>query len=184
MLYLVRHCQSSGQAPDAPLTALGHQQAERLGEWLFPLGVARIVSSSYLRARQSVEPLARQLGLVVETDHRLIERLLSPDPLDDWRACIQAAWADHDLALPGGESSRQATQRGMAAILDVLADDRQPAVVASHGNLISLLLHAFDGRPGFSTWEQLTNPDVFEVVYEPAPERSAARGQATRTWIL
>ena len=86
------------------------------------------------------------------------------------------------LALPGGESSRQATQRGMSALEEILADDRQPAVVASHGNLISLLLHAFDGRPGLSTWEQLTNPDVFEVVYEPATERSAARWQATRTW--
>ena len=54
----------------------------------------------------------------------------------------------------------------MAAVLEVLADERQPAVVASHGNLISLLLHAFDGRPGFATWEQLSNPDVFEVVYD------------------
>ena len=29
MLYLVRHCLASGQAPDAPLTTLGHEQAER-----------------------------------------------------------------------------------------------------------------------------------------------------------
>ena len=169
VLYLVRHCQSSGQAPDAPLTALGQQQAEQLAAWLRPLGVARIVSSTYLRARQSVEPLARELGLAIETDERLIERVLSTEPLDDWIERLRAAWADHDLALPGGESSRQATQRGMAAILDVLADRRQPAVVASHGNLISLLLHAFDGRP-----------DVFEVVYEPANDQAAARWQATR----
>jgi 2,3-bisphosphoglycerate-dependent phosphoglycerate mutase len=52
VLYLVRHCQSSGQAPDAPLTALGRQQAEQLAAWLRPLGVARIVSSTYLRAQQ------------------------------------------------------------------------------------------------------------------------------------
>ena len=183
MLYLVRHCQSSGQEPEAPLTALGQQQAERLGAWLLPLGVARIVSSPYLRARQSVEPLARQLGIAVETDDRLIERILSVEPLDNWREHLLAAWDDHDRALPGGESSRQATQRGMAAILDVLADGRQPAVVAAHGNLISLLLHAFDGRPGFATWEQLTNPDVFEIVYEPAVDQAAARWRATRTWM-
>lgn len=182
MLYLVRHCQSSGQAPDAPLTKLGLEQAERLAAWLRPLGIVRIVSSPYLRARQSVEPLARHLGLAVETDDRLIERMLSPEPLDDWLDRLRAAWDDHDLVLPGGESSRQATTRGLAAVTDVLADGRQPAVVASHGNLISLLLHAFDGRPGFATWEQLTNPDVFEVVYEPATDAAAARWQATRTW--
>ena len=182
MLYLVRHCQSSGQEPDAPLTTLGHEQAEQLVAWLRPRGIVRIVSSPYLRARQSVEPLARQLGIAVETDERLIERVLSPEPLDDWRGRLRAAWDDHDLALPGGESSRQATARGMAAVTEVLADGRQPAVVASHGNLISLLLHAFDGRPGFMTWEQLTNPDVFEVVYEPATDQAAARWLATRTW--
>ena len=182
MLYLVRHCQTSGQAADAPLMALGHEQAERLAAWLRPLGIARIVSSPYLRARQSVEPLAAALGLPLETDERLIERVLSPEPLDDWCQRLKAAWDDHDLALPGGESSRQATARGMAAVMDVLADGRQPAVVVSHGNLIALLLHAFDGRPGFATWEQLSNPDVFEVVYKPATAQGAARWQAMRTW--
>jgi 2,3-bisphosphoglycerate-dependent phosphoglycerate mutase len=182
LLYLVRHCQSSGQEPDASLTALGLEQAERLAAFLRPLGIARIVSSPYLRARQSVEPLARQLGLAVETDERLIERVLSAEPLDDWRERLRAAWDDHDLVLPGGESSRQATARGMAAVTEVLAGGRQPAVVASHGNLISLLLHAFDGRPGFATWEQLTNPDVFEVAYEPATDQAAARWLATRRW--
>lgn len=182
MLYLVRHCQSGGQAPDSPLTALGQEQSECLATWLLPLGIVRIVSSSYLRAHQSVEPLARQLGLGVEMDDRLIERVLSTERLDDWRGRLLAAWDDHDLILPGGESSRQATQRGMAALEEIVVDDRLPVVVASHGNLISLLLHAFDGRPGFATWEQLTNPDVFEVVYAPAGDGSAARWQATRIW--
>src|SRR5688572_30586312 len=45
LLYLVRHCQSSGQAPDAPLTPLGRQQAERLATTLRSHGIARIVSS-------------------------------------------------------------------------------------------------------------------------------------------
>jgi 2,3-bisphosphoglycerate-dependent phosphoglycerate mutase len=182
-LYLVRHCQASGQAPDAPLTPPGHEQAERLADSLQPHGIARIVSSPYLRARQSVEPLARHLGLAIETDDRLIERVLSTVSLDDWRASLQAAWDDHDLILPGGESSHQATVRGMAALEAILTDGRQPTVVVSHGNLISLLLHAFDGRPGFTTWEQLSNPDLFEIAYAPPTDRSAARWLATRTWV-
>lgn len=176
-LFLVRHCQSSGQAPDAPLTLLGHQQAERLADVLQGRGVARIVSSTYTRAIQSISPLARRLGLPVETDARLIERNLSPEPLDDWLDRLRAAWDDHDLVLPGGESSRTATQRALAALDEILADGRRPTVVVSHGNLLSLLLHSFDGRPGYATWEQLSNPDLFEVVHEPP-----ARFTATRTW--
>jgi 2,3-bisphosphoglycerate-dependent phosphoglycerate mutase len=182
LLYLVRHCQSSGQAPDAPLTPLGRQQAERLAMTLRSHGIARIVSSPYLRACQSVEPLARDLGLTVETDDRLIERVLSTEPLDDWRERLRAAWDDHDLTLPGGESSRQATRRGLAALAAILADGRRPTVVVSHGNLLALLLHAFDGRPGFTTWEQLTNPDLFEVVYTTPDGKAAASWRATRTW--
>jgi 2,3-bisphosphoglycerate-dependent phosphoglycerate mutase len=174
-LYLVRHCQSSGQAPDAPLTPLGHEQAGRLAAALGELGIQRIVSSTFLRAQQSVSPLAHRLGLPVELDARLIERTLTTEPLEDWRSALRAAWDDHDLALPGGESSRAATARGLAALRDILADGRLPAVVVTHGNLLSLLLHAFDGRPGYATWEALSNPDLFEVVYT-APDRfSAAR---------
>jgi 2,3-bisphosphoglycerate-dependent phosphoglycerate mutase len=174
-LLLVRHCQSSGQAPDAPLTPLGHQQAEHLADALAGRGVVQIVSSPYTRAVQSVEPLARRLGLEIETDDRLIERMLSSEPLDDWRERLRAAWADHDLVLPGGESSRAATQRGLAALDDILADGRRPTVVATHGNLLALLLHAFDGRPGYATWEALSNPDLFEVTHEPPARFSAAR---------
>jgi len=176
-LYLVRHCQGTGQEPDAPLTALGREQAEHLADVLQGRGTARIVSSSYARARQTVEPLARHLGLSIETDERLIERVLSPEPLEDWRDRLRAAWDDHDLALPGGESSRAATRRGLAAVEEILAGDRQPAVVVTHGNLLALLLHAFDGRPGYATWEQLSNPDVFEVVHAPR-----GRFTATRAW--
>ena len=176
-LFLVRHCQSSGQEPDAPLTPLGHQQAEQLADVLQERGVARIVSSPYTRAVQTAQPLATRLGLPLETDERLIERVLSTEPLDDWREQLRAAWADHDLVLPGGESGRAATQRGMAALTDILASGHRPTVVVSHGNLLALLLHAFDGRPGYATWEALSNPDLFEVTHEPP-----TRFTASRTW--
>jgi 2,3-bisphosphoglycerate-dependent phosphoglycerate mutase len=58
-----------------------------------------------------------------------------------------------------------------------VATGRLPAVVVTHGNLLALLLHAFDGRPGYATWEQLSNPDLFVVTHEPP-----ARFTATRSW--
>lgn len=132
--------------------------------------------------RQSIEPLACRLGLTVETDARLIERVLSTEPLPDWRERLLATWADFDVALPGGESSRVATARGMAAINDVLAGERLPAVVVAHGNLISLLLHACGGRPGFEAWQGLTNPDVFRVERPTPTSEARPRWTVTRIW--
>jgi len=184
LLYLVRHCQSSGQEPDAPLTPLGLEQAETLAAFLADHGIQRIVSSTHLRARQSIEPLAARLGLPVETDARLIERVLSTEPLPDWRERLLAAWADFDLTLPGGESSRAATTRGLAALDDALDAGRLPVAVVAHGNLISLLLHALDGRPGYETWERLTNPDLFLIQPQTTDPLPPACADQPRQWPI
>jgi phosphohistidine phosphatase SixA len=52
VLYLVRHCQATGQEPDAPLTQLGQQQALVLADWLGEAQIERIVSSPFVRAYQ------------------------------------------------------------------------------------------------------------------------------------
>jgi 2,3-bisphosphoglycerate-dependent phosphoglycerate mutase len=181
-VYLVRHCQSSGQQPEAPLTPLGQQQAVKLADALEGLAIRRIVSSPYVRARQSAAPLAVRLGLAVETDQRLIERVLSPDDLPDWRDHVRASFDDLDLCLPGGESGRQATQRAVAALADVWGDPRRPAVVVAHGGLISLLLHHIDARPGFEAWSQLTNPDVFRIESVSGDEGDGVGWSAERLW--
>lgn len=56
-----------------PLDARGRRQSAELVELLGPFGVRRILSSSYVRCVQTVEPLATALGLAVEQDERLKE---------------------------------------------------------------------------------------------------------------
>jgi 2,3-bisphosphoglycerate-dependent phosphoglycerate mutase len=182
-VFLVRHCQSTGQEPDAPLTDLGHQQAARLADVLADAGIRRIVSSPYTRARQSIEPLAVRLGLPVETDERLIERVLAGASLPDWRERIRASFDDLDVALPGGESSRVAMARAASALADVLGQHVLPAVMVSHGNLLAALLHHLDGRPGFETWSALSNPDVFGMSLPDGVVPDAAPGSAV-SWTI
>ena len=56
-----------------PLDTRGQRQSAELVEILRPLGVRRVVSSSYVRCVQTVEPLAAACGLQVEQDNRLKE---------------------------------------------------------------------------------------------------------------
>jgi 8-oxo-(d)GTP phosphatase len=56
-----------------PLDARGRRQSADLVEILRPFEVRRVVSSSYARCIQTVEPLAAALGLEVERDDRLKE---------------------------------------------------------------------------------------------------------------
>jgi 2,3-bisphosphoglycerate-dependent phosphoglycerate mutase len=176
MLYLVRHCSATGQAAEAPLTPEGEAQAERLADFLAPLGVERIVSSPFARARASVEPLARQLGLTVEVDERLAERVLCGEPRPDWREQLRASFDDLDLCLPGGESSWAAMARGRAALEHVARGGASTVVVVTHGNLLALLLRSLDGRFGYEGWAALGNPDVFRAALGDAPSFSRIWG--------
>ncbi|HLI65527.1 MAG TPA: histidine phosphatase family protein [Caulobacteraceae bacterium] len=163
-LILVRHCQSSGQRPDAALTDDGEADAAALAGRLAALSPDAVYSSPYRRAVTTVLPFALRAGLAIREDERLRERELSPEPLDDWLDHIQRSYEDIDhRAAPGGETLRDAQTRALAAIADIAAAGHRLPVAASHGNLISAVLRAADDRFGFDEWRELRNPDLFEV---------------------
>jgi 2,3-bisphosphoglycerate-dependent phosphoglycerate mutase len=173
-LVLVRHCESTGLQPEAPLTARGFEQARALAPRLAALLPDAIVSSPFLRARQSVEPLAAARGLTIEVDARLAERNLAAEPSAEFRLAVQRSLADFDWRLPGGESSRDAQARGRAAVRALLARDVGLTVVATHGQLLTLILNSIDPAFGFADWEALSHPDVY-LVEERAPHLSFRR---------
>jgi 2,3-bisphosphoglycerate-dependent phosphoglycerate mutase len=177
LLFLVRHCESTGQDASAPLTPLGQAQAILLADHLATMGVDLLVASPYTRAQQSIAPLAQRLGLAVESDARLAERVLSAAPLTQWREAIRQTFMDLDLAWPGGESSRTAMARGRAAIDALLARPERTVVVATHGNLMTLILHSFEPQCDFQTWEGLSNPDVYCITVH------GDRVKIARTWV-
>jgi 2,3-bisphosphoglycerate-dependent phosphoglycerate mutase len=157
---LVRHCESSGPAPDAPLTEVGRAQAVELARRLEPLGIDHVVSSPYAKARATIEPFAARSGLLLHVDDRLAERRLSPEPIDAWREVVRRSFEDLDFRAPGGESGRETLTRGWAAIEAVLGGGHRLPVVVSHGQLLSLVLHSIDPSFGYEGWESLRNPDV------------------------
>ena len=78
-MYLVRHAHAGdrdhwdGDDRERPLSKKGRRQAQGIAEQLKPLGVRRLISSSYARCTQTLEPLAAELGLEIEIDDRLAE---------------------------------------------------------------------------------------------------------------
>jgi 8-oxo-dGTP diphosphatase len=68
-LYLVRHAKAlkrsrwSGADRMRPIGRSGHAQARQIAARLTSRPVERVISSPYLRCRQTLEPLAATLGL-------------------------------------------------------------------------------------------------------------------------
>jgi len=156
-LYLIRHGQSaSNQARvegrlgefDPPLTEVGREQAERVGERMAAYGVDAIYASPLQRAYNTALPIARRLGLEVKVLDDLQEinepmREGSVDPNANRETADHAAikarfereptWDN----LPGGESSAHFRERIGRAIAQIVEEcPGKKVAVACHGGVI------------------------------------------------
>ncbi|HEY4169777.1 MAG TPA: histidine phosphatase family protein [Reyranella sp.] len=162
-LLLIRHCQSTGTHPDAPLSEAGAKAAGALITRLQDLAADAVYSSPYERAQATVRPFAISAGLPVGLDDRLRERVLSDRDLEDRWDHVRRSFADLDYRAPGGESLNQTMQRAIAALADIAdAGHRLPAV-SSHRNLTASVLRSMDPAFGFEQLLDLRTPDLFEV---------------------
>lgn len=140
VLYLLRHAKAGSRSnydgPDRlrPLTPKGWAQAEAIAERLAGAGVPRLLSSPYVRCVQTLEPLARRVGLTVEPLEALAEG--SPfEPVLDLLALVDdgTALCTHGDVLPD--------------VLDALA--RRGTVVhrpVDLGKGVTWVLERADGR--------------------------------------
>lgn len=78
-LYFVRHAkagQRSAWEDDdrfRPLSDEGRAQALAIAEFLVPLTPAALLTSPYVRCRQTLEPLAQRTGLSIRDEERIAE---------------------------------------------------------------------------------------------------------------
>jgi len=166
-LLLVRHCRTTGQGPDSPLTPDGVRDALALAPRLAALGVDAAYSSPYSRAVDTITPFARSAGLAVTTDARLRERDAAWfDDRAAWLAHTAHCLADRTFSAPGEESFAAAASRGLAALADIAAAGHRLAAIAGHGQLITAVLSSHDPNFGVEAWLAMANPDLFLLRWE------------------
>ncbi len=159
---LVRHGQTRANIDrvwhghtDTPLTALGRQQAQRLGRYFhhYLPAVDAIYASPLQRARITAEQIAAGFGIPVMLDPRLVEQGVgawegrSFSELRDELGFFKGLMSDEHHRAPGGESRHQVTLRFVAAVEEFqrIQPDKNIVVVA-HGVAIAYALaHWVDG---------------------------------------
>jgi phosphohistidine phosphatase SixA len=82
---VVRHAEKADQTADTPLSVKGRARAKALADLLRGAGVTHIITSEYLRTRDTAGPLASALGLTPEQVPArdlpaLVARLKALDP--------------------------------------------------------------------------------------------------------
>ena len=138
--------------------------AKGVADVLHQFPIAVICSSPYHRARQTIAPLAARLNLPIHIVPELRERELGDGTVDDFYKAVEATWADPSFAHPGGESNAAAQRRGVAVVRKLLEQyPTEHLVLATHGNLLALLLQHFEPSIDFAFWKSLTMPDVYKL---------------------
>lgn len=161
--YLVRHAHADWTpGEDRPLSAHGREDANRVADILQQYPIETIYASPFCRAHQTIEPLAARLGLPIHVELCLQERRLGSIVDKSFLQAIEATWQDPSVAHPVGETNSAAQQRGLA-ILRQLQEQHAAAsiVIATHGNLMALMLQGFDPSVDFAFWRSLTLPDIY-----------------------
>jgi probable phosphoglycerate mutase len=149
-LFLVRHGETDWNAEgrwqgqtDVPLNAAGRAQARALAGRLRGHGIATVASSDLLRARETAEIAAAELGLALGVvDHRLREQsfgdfegLTAGECEERFPAAWARSLADWRATPPGGESGGEMLARVVPA-LRAIAAPGVTALVVMHGRVL------------------------------------------------
>lgn len=160
-LLLIRHAlcdpvgrSIAGRKPGIHLNGPGRSQAEELANRLAGLPISAIYSSPMERARETAEPVARRLGLEVQTEPGLNEidfgewtgrTLAELDGIPSWKAFNEER---STTRIPGGELIGEVLERALEACQRISRTHRDPGAVVglvSHGDVLRALIAHFAG---------------------------------------
>lgn len=135
-LYLLRHAESisnekrqARSEPDEPLSQLGSQQAIALGDHLAKLNLDKILCSTLLRAKQTIDPYLQKHPIPTEYHDALIEGqlVLSNSQLDEKETLF--------------------LQRAKLAVNLITDQTCERILVVSHGHMIRELINLLLSLP-------------------------------------
>ena len=159
---------------DLPMTALGHDQAQRVAEHVAQLDppVGLIVTSDLRRTRETAEAIARLLPAA----EVVVEPAFAERRLGRWNLLPISAsqpWFESGQTPPDGESDDEFVERIMRAVQALRPElPRRPLLVASKG--VARVLGRLTGQ---ETRLEPENGDVLEFDLSPH-QGAAATGSA------
>ncbi|BFT69379.1 histidine phosphatase family protein [Paenibacillus sp. P36] len=179
IIYMVRHAESpynEGTERTRGLTSKGKGDVEKVTEILKEEGIDVIISSPYKRAILSIEGLAQNLGLSIETFEDLRERHFARDIIENLMSVISEKFYDFDYSLPGGESNSECQNRSISVIKNILKDHSGKKIaIGTHGLVMTLMMNYFDSSYGLDFLNQLKKPDIYKLSFEDLELKEVVR---------
>jgi probable phosphoglycerate mutase len=154
-VYFVRHGQSEDnvtpvfQSPDSPLSESGQKQAGFIAERVSKLSFDALISSTFQRAKQTAEVIARVSGKTPEYSELFVERtkpssINGKSHADEKASALSKEWKV-SLFTPGlrvedGENYDDIISRADKALLFLSNRPESSIVVVTHGFFLTMII--------------------------------------------
>lgn len=156
MIYLARHGQTQwnvekricGRA-DIPLTEEGYKQAELLAEQAKTLTdpITQIICSPLIRAKETAQVVANQLGLPIIVDERLIEMDFGIyDGLPIQTEEFQNRRNEFSLPFEQGESILDVAGRIYPLLAELIDQEKELPLLVCHNAVSRVVDNYFNGK--------------------------------------
>lgn len=184
-LYLIRHGESEGNAQriwvgqgvDVPLTAIGHQQAQKTADHLRKIPFDVLYASDLTRAMQTAAPLAAALELTVvphtglrEIDGGEWQNKHYDELVERYGEAYRVWLTDIGRAHPtGGESTAALRERAHRTIAEIIERHRGQTVgIVTHATVLRALKCDWLRLPteAMSTFSWVPNASISKVIYD------------------
>lgn len=113
-----------------------------------------------------VDGQERSRGLTDEgkQDAQLVKEQLQTRSID---GVVSKTYEDFSFSFPGGETNRNASRRGAEVVRRLLREYRgRTLALASHGNIMTLILNAFNDSYGIEFFRKLSMPDIYRADFQ------------------
>ena len=145
-IYFVRHAQPDHEWKDdrtRPLTDEGKMDAKQVMEFFKGKKIDAFYSSPYKRSVETIKETAELFEMEIKTDERFRERQKGEN--GNVHGMFEKRWADLTYHEEGGESIAMVQERNIAALRDILKENRgKTIVIGTHGTALSSILHYYD----------------------------------------
>lgn len=174
IIYMVRHAESPyvfGKERSRGISPEGAIEAKKAADLLESDVIHYVCSSSYARARETVQELANRKKLPIVEFDELIERAILGlevnAPWDEIVEAIKRSFEDYDYAMPGGETTRAAQQRAIPVIERLLEEHAGKSIaIGTHGNIMAIIMNYYDSSYGYEFWQSTSKPDIYRMTFE------------------
>ena len=167
-VYFIRHAEPNYENHDdlsRELSPKGLQSSKELVNFFAGTQIDAFYSSPYLRAVDTIKPLADSRGQTIHLIPDFRERKITDHWIEDFTGFTEKQWADFHYHLPGGESLFMVQERNIRALEDLLqAHPDQTILIGTHGTALSTIINYY--KPDFQLADFHRIKGVFPWIVE------------------